>query len=117
MEEGDIEREQLQELEEEVAADTKDRELEALTGIWVPFNRTVTGRDTGMDDREIKKLLASKKSLHKIPTAKRGDVYRYFIKKLNREMKRSLRVLFEDYQKATKDLQFARVFTPFSLVT
>lgn len=112
MEEGDIEHEKLQELEDEARGDSQeDREREALTGVWLGFTRTVTGRDTGIDSKDIKKLLAAKKSLHSIPAAKRGDVYRYFIDKLNRIMRKLLKEQLAKYEEAVIGLRFAKVHT------
>ncbi|KAF4633146.1 hypothetical protein G7Y89_g4966 [Cudoniella acicularis] len=111
MEEGDIEQEQLQELEAEAGAltqEARDSDREALKGTWLGFSRTVTGRDTGIEDREVKKLLTSHSSLHNIPLAKRGNVYRYFVHKLNSKMRRELKTNFAEYKTAVENARLAR---------
>ncbi|KAH6674807.1 P-loop containing nucleoside triphosphate hydrolase protein [Halenospora varia] len=111
MEEGDLEQEQLQELENEAATDTRDdrdSDREALKGTWLGFSRTVTGRDTGVEDKEIKKILATHKDLHNIPVAKRGDIYRYWVEKLNRKMKKELKLLMAEYRKAIDNLKLTK---------
>ncbi|KAH8660848.1 P-loop containing nucleoside triphosphate hydrolase protein, partial [Tricladium varicosporioides] len=111
LEEGDLEQEQLQELANEVAADTRDDrdfDREALKGKWLGFSRTMTGRDTGVEKKEIKKLLAIYKDLHMIPVAKRGDIYRYWVEKLNRKLKKELKLLITDYKKAVDNLKLTK---------
>lgn len=112
MEEGDIEQEQLRDLEVEAQTnfhEEKDTSREALAGKWLGFIRTVNGKNTGADDRDIKRLLSVSKSLHGIPTSKRGDVYRYFLKKLDSKLRKELRVRLVKYREAVEAYHFAKV--------
>ncbi|RDL41661.1 p-loop containing nucleoside triphosphate hydrolase [Venustampulla echinocandica] len=111
MEEGDIEKEQLRELEMEAQTnihEEKESNREALTGKWLGFIRTVNGRGSGIDDRDIKKLLSASNSLHSIPAPKRGDVYRYLVKKLDNKMRRELRARLVKYREAVDSYHFAK---------
>jgi len=109
MEELDIEFEQLKELEEEMKPEV-DGELEGLSREWVPFRRKVTGRHTGpINIKIIRKLLASKRNLYDIPVATRGEVYRYFEKKMNEIMLKELRSRLKEYQSAVQNLTIAKV--------
>jgi hypothetical protein len=111
LEEGDIEQEQLKDMEAEAGALRQDENdiKEALSGTWLPFSREVNGRDTGMEDKEIKKLLFVNKSLHGILAAKRGDIYRYLIRKLDSKMKRDLKGLLAKYRRDVDNLRIAKV--------
>jgi hypothetical protein len=111
LEEGDIEMEQLKDLEAEAGALRQDESgpKEALAGTWLGFTREAIGRDTGIEDKEIKRLLATNKSLHGIPAAKRGDTYRYLVRKLDSKMKRDLKALLAQYRRDVDNLRIAKV--------
>jgi hypothetical protein len=116
LEEGDIEMEQLRDLEAEAGALRQDESgpKEALTGTWLGFTREASGRDTGVEDKEIKKLLQHNKSLHGIPAAKRGDTYRYLVRKLDSKMKRDLKTLLAQYRRDVDNLRIAKVTSGFA---
>lgn len=61
------------------------------------------------DSRDAKKLLAKHKSLHTIQAARRGDVYKYWLKKLDIKIKTDLRALLIRYRTAVDDLRLAKV--------
>ncbi|KAG9231336.1 P-loop containing nucleoside triphosphate hydrolase protein [Amylocarpus encephaloides] len=109
LEEGDIETEQLKELEDEVGAQAREEaDRECLSGQWVQFMRTKNGRDTGIPDKNIKALLHKNGYLHGIPAARRGDVYRYWVRKLDAMVRRELRILLDKYARDVNDLRLAK---------
>ena len=111
LEEGDIEQEQLKDLEAEAGAlrDDEKSDREALRGPRLVFLRESNGRDSGLEDKEVKRLLSANKSLHSIPAAKRGATYRYLVKKLDNKIKRDLKDLLSKYRKDVDRLTIAKV--------
>jgi hypothetical protein len=100
----------LKDLEAEAGALRQEEGFkEGLSSTWLGFARSVNGRDTGVEDKEIKKLLASNKTLHGIPASKRGDTYRYLVRKLDSKMKRDLKYLLMKYRKDVDNLRIAKV--------
>ncbi len=117
MEEGDIEFEQLQELEQQMVeadgSNDKDKDF-GLNGEWVPFRRKHTGRHQGsVDESSVKKLLGSLKSdnLYHIPVARRGEVYRYFEKQLDEIMMLQLQQSLQKYKQYVEGYSITKVNT------
>jgi hypothetical protein len=112
MEESDLEYEQLQEVEQESKEFLEDNGAESLRGVTVAFGRTLTGRcPPGVDDRKVRKLLSSNKSLYDIPVGMRGPVYRYFEKQLNKKMLAKLKDQLREYKSAVDGLRIVKVIS------
>ncbi|KAJ5035137.1 uncharacterized protein L3040_008396 [Drepanopeziza brunnea f. sp. 'multigermtubi'] len=119
LEEIDVELEQLRDLEEandDRGFDEKDGNF-ALGGNWFPFERRHTGlHSQPVDDAKIKKLLEKRKSLYAIPLGRRGEVYRYFERRIDAVMVAELRQIFEKYQRCVDDYSVTRSLVSISLV-
>jgi len=101
MEEGEIEQEIVSALDEEARERERDEEKDRLSGTYVPFQRAWTGRNTGISDEDIKKLLKRHKlDLHGVPLVKRGDTYRYLLKGLGEKMRKKLKSKLAEYNEA-----------------
>jgi helicase required for RNAi-mediated heterochromatin assembly 1 len=116
--EDDIENEDIEELEDALAADVtgigamKEVADDALTGEWVPIRRRTTGRHTFpaiLTDRKIKQMLAREKNLFDIPLAMRGEVYRFFEKQVNLITLRDLRACLKEYQSQVNSYMLTKV--------
>ena len=109
LEECDLEYEQLQDVEREEDDLLANKDEDALSGVAIPFGRTMTGRcPPGFDDRKIRKM-ASKKDLHDIPLGMRGPVYRYWEKQLNKIILTKLKIQLSEYKTCTNYLRIAKV--------
>jgi len=108
LEEGEIEQEVVSALDQEVRGEQFDRD--GLTGTYIPFTRTHTGRNTGIPDEEIRKLLRREiyRDLHGIPLGKRGDIYRYLLKQLDRKMRKKMRSRLSQYNEAVDKLRLIK---------
>lgn len=113
LEEADLEFEQLQELEQELeGAEVKeDKERETLWGTRLPFLREFTGKaSAAIDDRRVKKTLASNDNLYDIPEAWRGSIYRYWEKQVNKSILEKLKPLLEEYKRITDQGKITTVY-------
>lgn len=113
LEEADLEFEQLQELEHELeGAEVKeDKERETLWGTRLPFLGQLTGKAAAaIDDRRIKKILASKDNLYDIPEAWRGSIYRFWEKQINKNILEKLKPLLEEYKRITDQGKITKVY-------
>ncbi|KAH7311881.1 P-loop containing nucleoside triphosphate hydrolase protein [Rhexocercosporidium sp. MPI-PUGE-AT-0058] len=96
LEEGDIEAEQLQALEQEAADAVRLEEKESeigLSGRWVPFG----------PDSTSKRRLNRCKDLFEIPLGERGQMYRYFENQMNKIMMQKFQEMLIKYQKYVED--------------
>jgi helicase required for RNAi-mediated heterochromatin assembly 1 len=110
VEESDLEYEQLQQVELEDGESPIDKEADALPGQWIPFRREWTGRcPSGIEDKKVKKLLSSNKNLYDIPMGMRGPVYRFWEKKLNKNMLEKLRVDLREYKSTVDSIRIVKV--------
>ncbi|KAL2062469.1 hypothetical protein VTL71DRAFT_6735 [Oculimacula yallundae] len=107
LEEGDIEAEQLRQLEQEAAdaSSPEDKEVEfGLGGPWVPFGRKVTGRHTAaVVDSAARRKLSRCKDLFEIPLSDRGQMYRYFEKQMNKIVMQKLQEYLVKYKRYVED--------------
>jgi helicase required for RNAi-mediated heterochromatin assembly 1 len=109
LEEGEIEQEVVSALDEEVRGEKFDRD--GLSGTYIPFTRTHTGRNTGIPDEEIRKLLRKgngNRDLHAVPIGKRGDTYRYLLRQLDKKMRKRLRSRLSQYNDAVDKLRLTK---------
>ena len=110
VEESDLEYEQLQQVELENEDLSDEKETDGLRGKWIAFCRGWTGRcPAGVEDRKVKKLLSSTKSLYDIPIGMRGPIYRYWEKKLNKIMLEKLKSNLKEYKFAVDNIRIAKV--------
>jgi helicase required for RNAi-mediated heterochromatin assembly 1 len=112
LEEADLEFEQLQELEQELegAQIQEDKNRETLFGESLPFLRDFTGRaSTVIDDRKIRKLLASNDNLYDIPETWRGSIYRYWEKQINKDCLAGLKPLLAEYKRIIDNAKVMKV--------
>jgi hypothetical protein len=115
MEEEEIQFEQPEGLLAEIAAEAgfdsvEENTKDALMGTWIPFGRRHTGRHHGaVDERRVKHLLKKNDHLFSIPESSRGEVYRFWEKKLNEEMAFKLRAHLKHYQETVRNYQVAKV--------
>jgi helicase required for RNAi-mediated heterochromatin assembly 1 len=115
MEEEEIQFEQPEGLLAEIAAEagfdsSEENTKDALIGTWIPFGRRRTGRHHGVvNDRRVKKLLKENDHLFSIPESSRGEVYRFWEKKLNEEIALKLRAHLRYYQETVRNYQVAKV--------
>lgn len=121
VEEDDIAYEQAQKLAKELDG-TEDRDgdapildeddLERLRGDWLPFMRKYTGKHVApVSETRIRKLLDKNTSLNKIAKPLRGEVYRYWEKKLYEISLTQFRSHLKRYQCSVESYQVARVGT------
>ncbi|KAH9218255.1 P-loop containing nucleoside triphosphate hydrolase protein [Leptodontidium sp. 2 PMI_412] len=107
LEEGDIEAEQLQALEQEAvdASGPDDKESDiGLSGRWVPFGRKYTGRhSTFVADSASRRKLSRCKDLFEIPLGERGQMYRYFERQMNKLVMQKFQELLVKYQRHVED--------------
>lgn len=118
LEEADLEFEQLQELEHELegAEIKEDKERETLWGTRLPFLGQLTGKAAAtIDDRRIKKILASKDNLYDIPEACRGSIYRFWEKQINKNILEKLKPLLEEYKRITDQGKITKVYNSFKM--
>lgn len=119
LEEEDITYEQAQTLAKELNG-TEDREGDAplkdeddnerLRGDWFPFMRKYTGKHVPpVTETRIRKLLEKTTSLNKIAKHLRGEVYRYWEKKLDEIALKELRWRLEQYQSSVENYQVTTV--------
>lgn len=112
LEEADLEFEQLQELEHELegAEYQEDKEREGLFGKFFPFVRDLTGKaSAAIDDRKVRKILASHDNLYDIPETWRGSIYRYWEKQLSKDCLAKLKPLLADYQRIVEKTKITKV--------
>jgi helicase required for RNAi-mediated heterochromatin assembly 1 len=110
VEESDLEFEQLQQVELEDEESPVDKETDALKGEWISFRRQWTGRcPSGVEQRKVKKLLASNKNLYDIPMGMRGPVYRFWEKKLNKIMLEKLHDHLKQYKSTVDSIRVVKV--------
>lgn len=99
LEESDAEFEQLQQVELEGEENAGDKEMEYFHGTKLMYLRKLTGRShPGVDDRKVKKLLSSNQNLYDIPMGMRGQIYRYWEKRLNKSILAKLKEQLRDYK-------------------
>ncbi|TVY89198.1 Helicase required for RNAi-mediated heterochromatin assembly [Lachnellula willkommii] len=110
LEEGEVEQEVVLALDQEVRGEHFDREADkdGLTGTYVRFNRMYTGRNTGVLDDDIKKLLRKHRDLQAVPHSKRGDMYRYLLKQLDRNMRKKMKLQLSQYNDAIDKLRLTK---------
>jgi hypothetical protein len=114
MEEADIKFEQPEGLLAEIAAEAgfdsaEENTKDALKGTWIPFGRRHTGRHQGaVDERRVKHFL-KKDHLFSILESRRGEVYRFWEKKLNEEMALKLRAHLKHYEETVRNYHVAKV--------
>lgn len=110
LEDSDIDYEQLQEAEGEMAEEPADKsDIEHLTGEFMPFGRKTTGKHTVPGSvKNIKSRLRKFKDLYEFPKGDRGEVYRYFEKQLNEVMLRELRSALKEYQDVVDNYQYTK---------
>lgn len=113
LEEGDIEAEQLQALEQEAvdASGPDDKESDiGLSGRWVPFGRKYTGRhSTFVADSASRRKLSRCKDLFEIPLGERGQMYRYFERQMNKLVMQKFQELLVKYQRHVEDSYITKV--------
>lgn len=112
LEEADLEFEQLQELEQELdgVEFQEEKEKETLFGRWLPFLRDFTGKaSAAINDRRVKKALASNDNLYDIPESWRGSIYRYWEKQINEDCLAKLRPLLADYKRIVEMAKITKV--------
>jgi hypothetical protein len=115
MEEEEIHFEEPEGLLAEIAAEagfdsTEENPKDALMGTWIPFERRHTGRYHGaVDERRVKHLLKKNDHLFGIPESRRGEVYRFWEKKVNEEMAVKLRAHLKHYEETVRNYQVAKV--------
>jgi hypothetical protein len=110
MEEGEIEQEVVSALDQEARPADQEDDKDALSGEYLQFGRMWTGRNTGIPDDEIYKLLKRHKhDLHGVPLVKRGDTYRYMLKRLGEKMRRKMKSKLQQYIEATNRLRLMKV--------
>lgn len=93
---------------EKEARDGRDPDKDGLSGTYIPFTRTHTGRNTGKADVEYRKLLQKHKDLQGIRTADRGGLYRYLLKQLDRKLRKLMKLGFESYNNAADNLRLTK---------
>jgi helicase required for RNAi-mediated heterochromatin assembly 1 len=107
-EELDPEFEELQEIE----AETKkmdDDDIDALRGEYHSFCEHFTGIQTpGYSDKKIRRLLQKTSNLWDISPVVRGEVYRYFRRKLKIIFREAFRQHIKDYTHCSQGLKLAR---------
>lgn len=109
-EEVDLEFEQLHELELELGDVPLDIDEDCLSGKWVPFAETYTGRSTNRySEQKMRKYLSDKTSLYEVPPNFRGEVYRYFQRQLKKNLAEAYRICLKPYAKAVRNIKIARV--------
>lgn len=113
MEEGEIEQEVISALDQEARPADNEDDKDALTGEYAQFGRRWTGRNTGIPDEEILRLLKRHKhDLHGVPVVKRGDTYRYLLKRLGDKMRKKMKSRQAEYIKVTNRLRLMKVIKP-----
>ncbi|RFU29613.1 hypothetical protein B7463_g6744, partial [Scytalidium lignicola] len=106
-EEVDLEFEQLRELELELGETPDDFEEEALTGAWISFEETYTGRAThGYSDKKMRKYLSDKQNLYEVPSNLRGEVYRFFQRQLRKRVVEEYRTNLVPYASAVHNIKW-----------
>ena len=111
LEEGEVEQEVVSALDQEVRGEQFDREADkdGLTGTYMPFARTHTGRNTGVPDEEIRQLLRKGgRDLHAVPYGKRGDTYRYLLRQLDKKMRKKMKLQLSQYNDAVDKLRLTK---------
>jgi helicase required for RNAi-mediated heterochromatin assembly 1 len=103
----DPEFEQLQELEVE-AGKKDDDDIDALNGLWIPLQETFTGRRSTTSTKKIQRLLKAKNNLWDIPISCRGDIYRYFQRKIKEEAVSDFRAHSHKYLNKAEDVKIAK---------
>lgn len=120
MEEEDISFEQARLLaleldgnENDPDSPAKDQDSDALGGVWVPFKRKFTGCEAHVSDVKMKGILKKTSDLNRIEKGPiRGEIYRYWEKKLNIIALRELRAHLTEYHKMVRDYQVTKVSKP-----
>ncbi|TVY75609.1 Helicase required for RNAi-mediated heterochromatin assembly [Lachnellula suecica] len=108
MEEGEIEQEIISALDQETRGQESEVDKDGLTGIYVPFGRTHTGRYSGIPDDDMNKLLRKHKDLHGVPVGKRGDLYRWLLKRLGEKMRRKMKNKLGAYNHACDKVRLTK---------
>lgn len=109
MEEIDLEFEQLQELELESPNGQADKDIDAMQGVFIEFQRQLTGNaNLALDEKRIRKMLRSQ-NLYSVPAGNRGSVYRYFERVIDRQMEQQLKVLFQQFQAIVDEYKITKV--------
>ena len=110
LEEGEIEQVVVSALDQEARGDQFERD--GLTGTYIHFSRTHTGRNTGVPDEEIRKLLRKghqgSRDLHAVPIGKRGDTYRYLLKQLDKKMRKNMKLRLSEYNDAVNKFRLTK---------
>jgi len=115
MEEEEIHFEEPEGLLAEIAAEAgfdsaEESPKDVLMGTWMPFGRRHTGRYHGaVDERKVKQFLKKNDHLFGIPESRRGEVYRFWEKKVNEEMAIKLRAHLKHYEETVRNYQVAKV--------
>lgn len=109
MEEIDLEFEQLQELELESPNGQVDKDIDAMQGVFIEFQRQLTGNaNLALDEKRIQKMLRNQ-NLYSVPAGNRGSVYRYFERIVDRQMEQQLKVLFQQFQAIVDEYKITKV--------
>ena len=114
-EQGDIEEEEVEDIDDEFKTDAaidakKADDDEGLAGDELPFKRKFTGRYSAPPNlTKLKRRLANCKNLYDIPRAFRGEFYRFFEIGMNRVVLKALKTRLKEYQEVVNAWTITRV--------
>lgn len=109
VEDADLEVEQMQSLQEELAALRDDSESDCLSGEWIHFARQFTGKFATASASKIAHKLKSTKDLSIVPERQRGEWYRGMELITMSIMRAKLKGMLTKYQRAAEEYQVMRV--------
>ncbi|CZR63092.1 related to NAM7-nonsense-mediated mRNA decay protein [Phialocephala subalpina] len=115
-EEVDLEFEQLQNIQEELAL-RDDGESDALQGVWIAFGRKFTGQTTHSisPGRAIKKI-RNAKDLSRVPEHERGELYRCFEVLVLADIQSKLTACLQRYKKNCEESQVTKGMANYKLI-
>lgn len=97
------------ELAQEIGGYAEKDDFDALNGIWLGYRRTFTGKHYGTKKEKAMKNLLQKKDLYEIHVSQRGEVYRYWEKRVLAIVLKQVKDHMKEYRETVEMFQITKV--------